>query len=227
MPRPPYPHTSGRNTWPGRRTGRLLAALVAACVAALLAALLSPSATAAPPRIPSAATAQNELNQLTVAAEGSMAGYSRDLFPHWASSGGCTARQTVLQRDGSNVVVGPNCQPSSGSWFSQYDGATVTVVSQATIDHVVPLAEAWRSGARNWTTDTRRSFANDMYWPQLIVASSSSNSSKGDQDPADWQPRTQYRCTYARMWIRVKYEWNLSVDSAEKSALQSMLNTYC
>lgn len=209
------------------RAARWFAAAVAAVISGLLLALLGPSATAAPPRIPAKATAQNELNQLQVAAEGSMSGYSRSLFPHWSSSGGCTTRQTVLQRDASSIVVGPNCQPSSGSWFSQYDGATVTVVSQATIDHVVPLAEAWRSGARNWTTDSRRAFANDLYWPQLIVASASSNSSKGDQDPASWQPRTQYRCTYARMWIRVKYQWNLSVDSAEKSALQSALNTYC
>nr|WP_227870148.1 MULTISPECIES: HNH endonuclease family protein [Streptomyces] len=192
-----------------------------------MVSLLGSAATAAPPRIPSAATAQSELNQLTVAAEGSMAGYSRDEFPHWRSSGGCTARQTVLQRDGSNVNVGANCQPTSGSWYSQYDATTTTTVSQATIDHVVPLAEAWRSGANSWTRERRAEFANDLYWPQLIVASQSSNSSKGDQDPADWMPRTEYRCTYTRMWIRVKHSYDLKVDSGEKSALQSALNSYC
>jgi hypothetical protein len=209
------------------RAARWFAACVAACVSALLLSLLAPSASAAPPRIPSAATAQTELNQLRVAAEGSMSGYSRSLFPHWTSSGGCSTRQTVLKRDGSNVVVDGNCQPTSGTWFSQFDGVTLTSASQVDIDHVVALAEAWRSGARNWTTDQRRSFANDLYWPQLIAVSASSNRSKGDQDPANWQPRTQYRCTYARIWIRVKHRWDLTVDSAEKSALQSMLNNHC
>lgn len=216
MSRPRSPHAA-----------RWFAAAVAAFVSALLLALLVPSATAAPPRIPSAATAQTELNQLRVAAEGTMAGYSRDLFPHWSSSGGCTTRQTVLKRDGSNVVVGSNCQPTSGSWYSQFDGATLTSPSGVDIDHMVPLAEAWRSGARGWTTDRRRSFANDLYWPQLIAVSASSNRSKGDQDPADWLPRTQYRCAYARAWIRVKHRWNLSVDSAEKSALRATLNNHC
>ncbi|WP_338054261.1 HNH endonuclease family protein [Streptomyces spiramenti] len=212
---------------PTYRRTRWLAATVVACVAALLAALLGSAATAAPPRIPSAATAQSELNQLRVAPEGSMAGYSRSEFPHWRSSGGCTARQTVLQRDGSNVQVGSNCQPTSGSWYSQYDNTTTSTVSQATIDHVVPLAEAWRSGANSWSQQRRADFANDLYWPQLIVASSSSNSSKGDQDPADWMPRTEYRCTYTRMWIRVKHTYDLTADSAERNALQSALNTYC
>jgi hypothetical protein len=217
MPRPTTP-----------RAARWFAACAAACVAALLLALLTPAASATPPRIPSAATAHTELGQLRVAAEGTMAGYSRDHFPHWSSSGGCTTRQTVLKRDGSNVVVNSNCQPVSGSWFSQFDGVTLSSASGVDIDHMVPLAESWRSGARGWTTDRRRSFANDLYWPQLIAVSASSNRSKGDQDPADWQPpRTQHRCAYARMWIRVKHRWNLSVDTSEKAALRSMLNNYC
>ncbi|MFB7759238.1 HNH endonuclease family protein [Streptomyces xiamenensis] len=207
------------------RARRGVAVLTTALSTALLFVLLGQPATAAPPNIPSAATARTELNALRVAAEGSMTGYSRDLFPHWTSSGGCTTRQTVLKRDGSNVVVDSNCQPTSGSWYSPYDGVTVTSASGVDIDHIVPLAEAWRSGANSWTTDTRRSFANDLSSPQLIASSASSNRSKGDQDPADWKPVSSYQCTYARMWIRAKYRWNLSVDSAEKTALTSMLNT--
>ena len=30
-----------------------------------------------------------------------------------------------------------------------------------------------------------------------------------------------YRCTYVRAWVQVKYYYDLTVDSAEKSALQS------
>ncbi|GAA1906637.1 HNH endonuclease family protein [Streptomyces sodiiphilus] len=207
-----------------RRAGRA-AISVAALTTAMLFALLSPPAHAAPPNIPSKSVAQSELNALRVAAEGPMTGYSRSLFPHWRSSGGCTTRQTVLRRDGRNVVVDSNCQPTSGTWYSPFDGVTLTSASQVDIDHHVPLAEAWRSGAASWTTDRRREFANDLTWPQLIAVSASSNRSKGDQDPKDWQPISSFRCEYGKMWIRTKHRWELSVDSGEKSALQSMLNT--
>jgi hypothetical protein len=188
--------------------------------------LVSP-ASATPPDIPSKATAQSELNVLVVAGEGSMTGYSRDLFPHWITiSGTCNTRETVLKRDGTNVVVNSSCTPVSGSWFSPYDGATWTNAADVDIDHVVPLAEAWRSGASGWTTSRRQSFANDLSHPQLIAVTDNVNQAKGDQDPSTWQPpRTSYRCNYAKMWIRTKYVWSLRLQSAEKSALQSMLNT--
>ena len=52
------------------------------------------------------------------------------------------------------------------------------------------------------------------------------NESKGDQGPEDWKPPLQsFYCTYARAWIRVKYLYDLTVTSAEKSALSSMLGT--
>lgn len=158
-----------------------------------------------------------------------MSGYSRDLFPHWiAISGNCNTRETVLRRDGTNVTVDGACYPTSGSWYSPFDGVTTSTPSSVSIDHVVALAEAWRSGASSWTTTRRRDFANSLNSPELIAVTTSSNSSKGDRDPASWQPsRTAYRCTYARMWIGVKYTWNLSLQSSEKSALSSMLSTYC
>ena len=94
------------------------------------------------------------------------------------------------------------------------------------VDHVVPLAEAWRSGARNWTTATRQAFANDLNDPQLIAVTDNVNQSKGDQDPSTWQPSVStYRCTYARMWIAVKHHWTLTLQTTEKTALQTMLNT--
>ncbi|QKV97352.1 HNH endonuclease [Streptomyces sp. NA02950] len=193
---------------------------------ALSLTVLSPAA-ATPPNIPSASTAQTELNTLTVASEGSMTGYSRDLFPHWITiSGTCNTRETVLKRDGTNVVVDGSCYPTSGSWYSPYDGATWYAASDVDIDHVVPLAEAWRSGASSWTTSKRQSFANDLSYPQLIAVTDNVNQAKGDQDPSTWQPsRTTYRCTYAKMWVHVKYHWGLKVQSSEKSALQSMINT--
>lgn len=185
---------------------------------------LSP-VSALPSGLPSKATAQSELNALTVKTEGTMTGYSRDLFPHWSSQGGgCDTRQVVLKRDADSYVG--NCPVTSGSWYSYYDGLTFTNPSDLDIDHVVPLAEAWRSGASSWTTTTRQAFANDLTGPQLIAVSASSNRSKGDQDPSTWQPtRSGASCGYSKMWIHTKSRWGLSLQAAEKTALQTMLNT--
>jgi hypothetical protein len=198
---------------------------------ALLAALtlivgLAGTASATPPAIPSAATARSELAALRVAPDGSQAGYSRDLFPHWSTvSGSCNTRETVLKRDGTGVVTNSACASVSGRWFSPYDGTTWTAASDVDIDHIVPLADAWRTGASSWTTARRQQFANDLSGPQLIAVTDNVNQSKGDQTPATWKPPlTSYWCTYARMWVHTKFRWTLTVNSAEKAALTDMLN---
>jgi hypothetical protein len=206
----------------------------AACAAAAFAMAIATAgisagdASAAPPPPPSLSTARSELSALVVATPHSMTGYSRDAFDIWATQPDhCTTRQDVLARDGSNVVEeSDGCQPSSGSWYSAYDDTTVTVVAQATIDHMVPLADAWRSGADQWTADQRKAFGNDLTDPQLLIASSSSNSSKGDSGPDEWKPtNTAFWCTYAEDFTRVKYVWDLTTTTAEKDALSSMLDT--
>ncbi|MEV7643520.1 HNH endonuclease family protein [Streptomyces rubiginosohelvolus] len=205
---------------------RLSVVAATAALAATSALFTAPSAQAAMPTPVSAATARTYLGQLTVGAEGSSSGYSRDKFPHWITqSGACDTREVVLKRDGTNVQQNSSCQATSGSWYSPYDGATWSAASDVDIDHMVPLAEAWRSGASSWTTAQRQSFANDLSRPQLIAVTDNVNQSKGDKDPAEWMPpSSSYKCTYVRAWVHVKKQYNLSVDSAEKSALQSALN---
>ncbi|MEU9131681.1 HNH endonuclease family protein [Kitasatospora sp. NPDC048540] len=207
---------------------RPLRRAAAAAATALLAAaaLLTGTGTAeaALPTPVSTATAKSYLAALTVTAESHTSTYDRALFPHWITiSGTCNTRETVIKRDGSGVSTDSSCAAVSGSWTSAYDGATTTNASSFDIDHLVPLAEAWRSGAWAWTTAQRQAFANDLTRPQLIAVSASSNRSKGDQDPTTWLPQASYRCTYARAWVQVKYYYGLSVDSAEKSTLTSLL----
>ncbi|KAM7192100.1 hypothetical protein V8F33_008525 [Rhypophila sp. PSN 637] len=180
-----------------------------------------------PPGIPSASTAVTQLNSLTVKAYVDDGTYNRDLFPHWITiSGQCNARETVLARDGTSVVAGSNCAPTSGTWKSPYDGATWTQASDIDIDHMVPLKNAWVSGAKSWTTSKRQQFANDLTRPQLWSVTDNVNQSKGDKSPDAWKPPlSSFYCTYAKSWVQVKYYWALSITSAEKSALTSMLNT--
>ncbi|OCL13234.1 hypothetical protein AOQ84DRAFT_416441 [Glonium stellatum] len=192
----------------------------------LVSALPAPAPAPSPPGVPSTSTAKSELASLTVAAQGSQDGYSRDLFPHWIiQSGSCNTREVVLKRDGTNVVQSSSCAATSGSWYSPYDGATWTAASDVDIDHLVPLSNAWKSGAASWTTAQRQAFANDLTNPQLLTVTDNVNEAKGDSGPEDWKPSlTSYYCTYAKMWVKVKLVYSLTITSTEKSALTSMLN---
>ncbi|GLW54845.1 HNH endonuclease family protein [Kitasatospora phosalacinea] len=210
---------------PNRFLRRFAAVAATSVLAAGAVTASSGTAQAALPTPVSAATARSYLTQLSVKTE-NRTGYSRDLFPHWITiSGACNTRETVLKRDGSGVVTDSSCAATSGSWYSPYDGATWHAAADLDIDHVVPLAEAWDSGASAWTTAQRQAFANDLTRPQLIAVTDSVNQAKGDKDPAEWLPSvTGYRCTYARAWVQVKYYYKLSVDGAEKTALTNLLN---
>ena len=89
------------------------------------------------------------------------------------------------------------------------------------IDHLVPLAEAWKSGARLWTDAEREAFANDT--AGLVAVSAASNLAKGASDPTDWLPDNEdVWCTYAAVWIEVKAAWNLTADQAEHDALTAL-----
>jgi hypothetical protein len=171
--------------------------------------------------------ARQQLDGLAVAPPLSMAGYSRDRFPHWIDQGnGCDTREVVLKRDGRDVRTNQSCHVTSGQWVSPYDGKAVTNANSLDIDHLVPLADAWRTGAKNWTDDKRSQFANDLTDPQLIAVSATTNRAKGDQDPSQWKPPNHgYWCTYAENWVAVKRHWQLTVTEAEKTALKDMLGT--
>ncbi|QXJ25904.1 HNH endonuclease [Actinomadura graeca] len=204
---------------------RAPAALPAVVLAAMLA--VAPAASALPPAPPDADAARAHLAELTVGPEGSMDGYSRTMFPHWITqSGQCNTRETALRRDGENVETDAKCAAVSGTWRSPYDGATWTQASDLDIDHMVPLAQAWRSGAAAWTTERRKEFANDLTSSQLWTVTDNVNQAKGDKDPAQWlPPLASFRCMYARSWIDVKYRYGLTIDAAEKTALDGLLGS--
>jgi ABC-type transport system substrate-binding protein len=179
----------------------------------------SPS-TSAHPLGPTLATV---LAGLTVAAE-RRTGYRRQLFRLWidADGNGCNTREEVLIAEAVlPAKVSASCAITDGHWFSPYDGLTFTDASKLDIDHMVPLAEAWDSGAYAWTPALRKAYANDIgvSWA-LIAVSAASNRSKGDKDPAEWlPPSVGYRCQYVAIWVAIKARWDLAVDPAEKSAI--------
>lgn len=150
-------------------------------------------------------------------------GYDRDKFRHWISKGdGCDTRDRVLISEARRKPrVSSTCSLSGGRWFSYYDGGRTRNPSSFDVDHMVPLAEAWDSGARRWNANTRKRFANDLRDKRTLVAvTASSNRSKSDRDPHDWMPRKAATCRYVREWTAVKTRWRLTVNRAEKRSLR-------
>ena len=201
-----------------RRTLTALS-LAAAAPLALVAGTSAPAAAAT-----YSAPLTTAIADLTVAAE-VRTGYSRDLFPHWidADGDGCSTRNEVLLEEADDPPTRTGtCTLSGGRWFSYYDRVSWTNTSDIDIDHMVPLAEAWDSGARTWTTATRQAYANDLGdYRTLVGVTDNVNQAKGDQDVAQWLPQYD-KCRYLREFVAVKHRWRLTVDSAEKSAMQSL-----
>jgi hypothetical protein len=184
---------------------------------------------------------------------------------------------TTMQGAPANVSVGNGNIVYAGTWQQPYDttaGAPTTpvvntwssqaqIASNLPVDHLVPRAYAWVTGADEWaiyttpitvtqggvTVNTTQGgqmlydFSNDLSGAELLIVGNSSNSSKQDSGPQDWMPANQGMwCAYAKMWIAVKWQWNLLVSAApvgkvifpgqttglsEKDTLTYLLNNYC
>jgi hypothetical protein len=110
----------------------------------------------------------------------------------------------------------------TGKWLSLYDGETWTKASDVDVDHVVALAEAWRSGAWKWSATRRQSYANDLgvAWT-LRAVTDNVNQSKSDDDPTYWLPPLELaNCVYLIEWVAVKIRWKLSVDAEERQSIR-------
>lgn len=168
--------------------------------------------------------AKAQLAALPVKPQASMKGYDRDKFRHWVDpdANGCDAREDALQATGVDVKTGKGCKVLSGSWTDPYGGEVFTNPRQLDVDHIVPLANAWRSGAGSWTPAKRERFANDPR--NLLAVAASLNRQKGDKGPEVWLPPTKaVRQGYAVHWIGLKSVYGLSVTKAEQTRLMELL----
>ena len=160
-------------------------------------------------------------------------GYSRSLFKHWmdADKDGCDTREEVLIIESTSTaqVDAYGCKVVEGNWLSPYDNMAHTNPSELDIDHMIPLKEAWDSGARNWSSSQRQLFANDLSDPRALIAvTAGQNRSKSDRDPSNWiPPNTQYICTYLAEWVAIKFHWQLSMDQSEFGRIRNLLSQSC
>ena len=167
-------------------------------------------------------------NGETVTVAASELVYVRDEWPHWHDDDGdCQdARQEVLIAESQTSVTldDAGCRVVSGRWVDPLSGEVFTDPSRLDVDHMVPLANAFRSGAWGWDRDTRTRYANYLTDPwHLVALSASVNRSKGDRAPDEWRPpQPSAWCTYAREWKMVKARWLLAITLAEQRALDEM-----
>ncbi|WP_145503739.1 HNH endonuclease family protein [Streptomyces sp. CFMR 7] len=202
----------------------MITTTVRGLAAAALAVL--PLLAAAPAQAAETLPLADAVRQLPLAVE-SRDGYQRSSFEHWVDEDkdGCSTRAEVLIAESRvAATVGPRCRVTAGQWYSYYDAVTLTVPGGLDIDHMVPLAEAWDSGASQWAPARREAYANDLAAGRSLVAvTARTNRSKADQDPAQWlPPLADARCSYAADWVSTKLRWGLSVDEAEADALAEL-----
>jgi len=157
--------------------------------------------------------------------------YSRDAFGSaWkdVDRNGCDTRNDILGRDFTTVIfkAGTNdCKVIGGTWTDPYSNESYTFTkqpSEAQIDHVVALSNAWQMGADLWTEERRTKFANDPL--NLIVTVASLNREKSDSNAASWLPPYKPgRCDFIARQVAVKTKWQLFVTSSEKVAMLGIL----
>jgi hypothetical protein len=167
---------------------------------------------------------------------------------------------TTTQWSAAQPLTPPDggCPVQYGSWETPYDvdATSPTTPQRVTynasnnnlstglqIDHIVPKSNAWETGAADWEEDygdaqggqMLTDFTNDRGGPELLAVSAASNGSKGNSPPEIWMPANPgMTCAYAKMWIAVKWEWNLEVgtiadgingnEPTERIFLQDTLN---
>jgi hypothetical protein len=172
------------------------------------------------------------LNTLPVQPLNTTAKYRRDAFgTAWSDvdKNGCDTRNDVLDRDLRSVTVrtSDNCTVLTGELTDPYTNRIIRFnrgkdSSAVQIDHVVALADAWRTGAFAWPADKRLQFAND---PQnLLAVDGPTNIRKSDQDAGEWlPPAAGYQCRYVARQVGLKARYQLWVVQAEADAMRRVL----
>ena len=149
-------------------------------------------------------------------------------FGKWSDDdrdGEDTRQEVLIDESWVRVVRDSKGNVDKGLWVGPYAGFVTRDPTDLDIDHMVPLCEAWRSGAHEWEKARRVEFANSLSEDHHLIATwKSTNRSKRDKDPSEWLPPNRaYWCTYLDDWVAIKRTWGLSMDADEADAIREGL----
>lgn len=140
-------------------------------------------------------------------------------------------RAKVLLRDANGDVSyrqTNHCVVDRGAWADPYTGRTFTESRDIQIDHMVPLKDAYDSGAWQWDYQTRCLYANFMGNNfHLISSNGIENMRKGDRAPDEYMPpNEEYQCQYLENWLKIKLIWKLRMTPSEVSAIRDVVKEH-
>ena len=164
------------------------------------------------------------------------AAYDRVLhFGHWVHDSrdqSCfNTRAKVLIRDSVSPIVFEKenpCAVQSGEWKDPYAHKILRDArSEVQIDHMVPLKNAYVSGAYKWNFAKRCLYGNYMGATfHLISVDGTENMRKSSDGPDGYMPPSKvYRCTYLKNWLTIKTLWDLEMTIAEADAIKNAIFT--
>ena len=156
--------------------------------------------------------------------------YDRKYFKHWSDKNCQDTRVEVLIEENLNQFrnlrySSDSCKILRGLWFDPYSGTYISDPSKLDVDHVVPLFNAWISGADKWSPEKRELYANYIDDKNhLIAVSYKENRSKGAKAPHEWMPtNTFFHIEYCKIWCEIKVKWCLTVTMEELEFLKKIL----
>ncbi|MFZ4404209.1 MAG: HNH endonuclease family protein [Pseudobdellovibrionaceae bacterium] len=135
-------------------------------------------------------------------------------------------RAKVLIRDSLEPVTfhPGTCRVAQGDWKDPYGGEDFFDAQQIQIDHMVPLKNAYISGAWSWDFNKRCLYGNFLGNKfHLIAVSGHENQSKSDKTPEFYLPKVSvYQCEYIENWLKIKLIWQLKLSESEALAIQNL-----
>ena len=109
-----------------------------------------------------------------------------------------------------------------GHIYTPYTGIYYENLLDISVDHIVAKTEAHDSGGCTWGRTQRRAFARDL--ENLTLASPTLDRGvKAENDAADWLPDFN-ACWFASAVVAVRRKYELTVDEAERDALEAVLS---
>lgn len=164
------------------------------------------------------------LDELPATGPGDTGAFETSDFGRWedVNRNGCDSFSDTLARDLGNLwVEGDQCLDLTGDLYDPYTGRFLRIIDpdqlqQVTVDHVVSLADAWRSGASGWSKEKLTAFFNDPMNLSTVLRDTADH--RAGKTIPEWIPSVD-PADFARLQIRIKHKYDLSVTDEERSAL--------